>query len=221
MGNCGVGFAPAAPDRHEWLIELMEGVEDIPGTALTEGITWEWESFPEYLDALERDAAGARRRRADRPRPAARLRDGRPRRGQRAGDRRRHRRDGAHWSRRRCEPARSASPPAARRSTGPRTASWCPAPTPTSASCWASAHAIRRAGHGVFQFAPDHARVPGRRVAVDATARGRHRPAGQRQPQPARRAPRTCGARCSACSTRPTPTGCRSSPRSPAAPSAS
>jgi N-acyl-D-amino-acid deacylase len=54
MGNCGVGFAPAAPDRHEWLIELMEGVEDIPGTALTEGIQWEWESFPEYLDALDR-----------------------------------------------------------------------------------------------------------------------------------------------------------------------
>jgi len=54
MGNCGVGFAPAAPDRHEWLIELMEGVEDIPGTALSEGIEWQWESFPEYLDALER-----------------------------------------------------------------------------------------------------------------------------------------------------------------------
>jgi N-acyl-D-aspartate/D-glutamate deacylase len=54
MGNCGVGFAPAAPDRHEWLIELMEGVEDIPGTALTEGIQWEWETFPEYLDALDR-----------------------------------------------------------------------------------------------------------------------------------------------------------------------
>ncbi len=53
-GNCGVGFAPAAPDRHEWLIEMMEGVEDIPGTALTEGIRWEWESFPEYLDALDR-----------------------------------------------------------------------------------------------------------------------------------------------------------------------
>ena len=52
MGNCGVGFAPAAPDRHEWLIELMEGVEDIPGSALTEGITWGWESFPEYLDTL-------------------------------------------------------------------------------------------------------------------------------------------------------------------------
>ena len=54
MGNCGVGFAPAAPDRHEWLIGLMEGVEDIPGAALAEGIAWEWETFPEYLDALER-----------------------------------------------------------------------------------------------------------------------------------------------------------------------
>ncbi len=53
MGNCGVGFAPAAPDRHEWLIEMMEGVEDIPGAALTEGIQWEWETFPEYLDALD------------------------------------------------------------------------------------------------------------------------------------------------------------------------
>lgn len=54
MGNCGVGFAPARPDRHQWLIGLMEGVEDIPGTALAEGLTWGWESFPEYLDALEK-----------------------------------------------------------------------------------------------------------------------------------------------------------------------
>ncbi|WP_454598829.1 N-acyl-D-amino-acid deacylase family protein [Qipengyuania sp. SM2507] len=53
MGNCGVGFAPARPDQHEWLIGLMEGVEDIPGTALAEGMTWKWETFPEYLDALE------------------------------------------------------------------------------------------------------------------------------------------------------------------------
>jgi N-acyl-D-aspartate/D-glutamate deacylase len=52
MGNCGVGFAPVLPDRHGWLIELMEGVEDIPGTALHEGISWEWERFPEYLDAI-------------------------------------------------------------------------------------------------------------------------------------------------------------------------
>ncbi len=54
MGNCGVGFAPVQPDRHEWLIGLMEGVEDIPGAALSVGIDWSWESFPEYLDALER-----------------------------------------------------------------------------------------------------------------------------------------------------------------------
>ena len=53
MGNCGVGFAPVRPDAHNFLIELMEGVEDIPGSALAEGIDWKWESFPEYLDALE------------------------------------------------------------------------------------------------------------------------------------------------------------------------
>ncbi|CAB4755735.1 MAG: amidohydrolase family protein [Actinobacteria bacterium] len=52
-GNCGVGFAPAAPGNHDWLIELMEGVEDIPGTALHEGMAWDWETFPQYLDALE------------------------------------------------------------------------------------------------------------------------------------------------------------------------
>ncbi|MFN8027299.1 MAG: amidohydrolase family protein [Acidimicrobiia bacterium] len=54
LGNCGVGFAPVRGDRHEYLVQLMEGVEDIPGTALHEGITWEWETFPEYLDALAR-----------------------------------------------------------------------------------------------------------------------------------------------------------------------
>jgi len=53
MGNCGVGFAPAKPDEHEWLIGLMEGVEDIPGAALSEGIKWGWETFPEFLDYLD------------------------------------------------------------------------------------------------------------------------------------------------------------------------
>jgi N-acyl-D-amino-acid deacylase len=53
MGNCGVGFAPVAPDKHDWLIGLMEGVEDIPGAALSEGIRWGWESFPEYLEAID------------------------------------------------------------------------------------------------------------------------------------------------------------------------
>jgi N-acyl-D-amino-acid deacylase len=54
MGNCGVGFAPVRPDARRWLIELMEGVEDIPGSALSEGIQWDWETFPEFLDALEK-----------------------------------------------------------------------------------------------------------------------------------------------------------------------
>jgi N-acyl-D-aspartate/D-glutamate deacylase len=52
-GNCGVGFAPVRPGDEQWLISLMEGVEDIPGTALSEGMDWSWESFPEYLDALD------------------------------------------------------------------------------------------------------------------------------------------------------------------------
>ena len=54
MGNCGVGFAPVRPGGEGFLIELMEGVEDIPGTALHEGIAWDWESFPDYLDALDK-----------------------------------------------------------------------------------------------------------------------------------------------------------------------
>ncbi len=53
MGNCGVGFAPMHPERRQFLIELMEGVEDIPGSVLAEGVDWGWESFPEYLDRLE------------------------------------------------------------------------------------------------------------------------------------------------------------------------
>ena len=54
MGNCGVGFAPVAMGREDWLIELMESVEDIPGAALSEGIDWGWESFGGYLNALDR-----------------------------------------------------------------------------------------------------------------------------------------------------------------------
>jgi N-acyl-D-aspartate/D-glutamate deacylase len=54
FGNCGVGFAPVRPSDHERLVQLMEGVEDIPGTALHEGLPWDWESFPDYLHSLER-----------------------------------------------------------------------------------------------------------------------------------------------------------------------
>ena len=52
MGNCGVGFAPVRKADHDCLIDLMEGVEDIPGIALAEGLEWNWESFPQYLDVL-------------------------------------------------------------------------------------------------------------------------------------------------------------------------
>jgi len=53
MGNCGVGFAPVRPESRDWLIGLMEGVEDIPGAALSAGIRWDWETFPEFLDAVQ------------------------------------------------------------------------------------------------------------------------------------------------------------------------
>jgi N-acyl-D-aspartate/D-glutamate deacylase len=54
FGNCGVGFAPVRKQDRQGLIDLMEGVEDIPGIALAEGLKWDWESFPDFLDALER-----------------------------------------------------------------------------------------------------------------------------------------------------------------------
>ncbi len=53
MGNCGVGFAPCRPNDHDMLVRLMEGVEDIPGVVLTEGLKWNWETFAQFLDALE------------------------------------------------------------------------------------------------------------------------------------------------------------------------
>ena len=53
MGNCGVGFAPLRPDQHELAIKLMEGVEDIPDVVMSTGVPFNWESFPEYLDAIE------------------------------------------------------------------------------------------------------------------------------------------------------------------------
>ena len=53
LGNCGVGFAPCRPEARDMLVKLMEGVEDLPEVVLTEGLPWNWESFPEYLEALE------------------------------------------------------------------------------------------------------------------------------------------------------------------------
>jgi len=159
MGNCGVGFAPAAPDRHEWLIELMEGVEDIPGTALTEGISWDWESFEGYLDALdarsyaidvgaqvahgpvrayvmgERGAANEPATAADIEAMAAIVE-----RGLRAG--------ALGFSTSRTPIHRSKS------------GELVPGTNADADELYGIAEGLRRAGHGVFQFAPDHVDVP-------------------------------------------------------------
>ena len=93
-GNCGVGFAPVRPADHDRLIELMEGVEDIPGAALARGPPWDWQSLPRVPRRARRPPLRRRRRRPGAARRAAAPRDGRAGRRPRAGHRRRHRRDG-------------------------------------------------------------------------------------------------------------------------------
>jgi len=155
MGNCGVGFAPAAPDRHEWLIELMEGVEDIPGSALVEGITWGWESFEEYLDVLDSNRFaidvgtqvphGALRAYVMGERGAANepattddiaAMSDLVERGLRAG--------ALGFSTSRTPIHRSVS------------GELVPGTTADAAELYGIGDAMRRAGHGVFQFAPEH-----------------------------------------------------------------
>ena len=58
MGNCGVGFAPCRAADHDVLVDVMAGVEDIPGVVMVDGLPWDWETFPEYLDALEARTQG-------------------------------------------------------------------------------------------------------------------------------------------------------------------
>ncbi|MFZ6004446.1 MAG: N-acyl-D-amino-acid deacylase family protein [Actinomycetota bacterium] len=159
MGNCGVGFAPAAPDRHEWLIDLMEGVEDIPGSAMTEGITWEWTSFPEYLDAVERM-----------PRVldvGAQIAHG-PLRAFVMGDRGADNlpattADSAAMGELVTEALRAGAlgfstsrTPLHRSKAG----ELVPGTTASADELLAIGDAMARAGHGVFQFAPEHAHVP-------------------------------------------------------------
>ena len=159
MGNCGVGFAPALPERHEWLIELMEGVEDIPGSAMVEGITWEWESFPEYLDALERGshvidfgtqiAHGALRAFVMGDRGAANE--------VATAD------DIAAMSRLTEEALRagalgfSTSRTSLHRS---KSGELVPGTHAEPDELYGIADAMRRVGHGIFQFSPEHSRVP-------------------------------------------------------------
>ncbi len=159
MGNCGVGFAPAAPDRHEWLIDLMEGVEDIPGSAMTEGISWEWTSFPEYLDAVER-----------RPRVldvGAQIAHG-PLRAFVMGER-----GAANEPATEQDRAEMAALVAAALRAGAlgfstsrtplhrsKAGELVPGTDASADELLAIGDAMAEAGHGVFQFAPEHARVP-------------------------------------------------------------
>ena len=76
MGNCGVGFAPCRAEDHEVLVDVMAGVEDIPGVVMVDGLPWDWETFPEYLDALDSRQARHRRRGLPAALAAAGVRDG-------------------------------------------------------------------------------------------------------------------------------------------------
>lgn len=159
MGNCGVGFAPAAPDRHGWLIDLMEGVEDIPGSAMTEGITWEWTSFPEYLDAVERMprvldvgaqiAHGPLRAYVMGERGAANE-------PATASDRSTMATLVAEALRAGALGFSTSRTPLHRSKAG----ELVPGTTAAADELLAIGDAMAAAGHGVFQFAPDHARVP-------------------------------------------------------------
>jgi N-acyl-D-aspartate/D-glutamate deacylase len=159
MGNCGVGFAPALPDRHEWLIELMEGVEDIPGSAMVEGITWGWTTFPEYLDAIGRSPkvldVGAQvahgplrtfvmgeRGAANEPATAEEIAtmSALVEEALRAG--------ALGFSTSRTPIHRSKS------------GELVPGTTASAEELFGIGDALRRAGHGIFQFSPEHVRVP-------------------------------------------------------------
>ena len=159
MGNCGVGFAPAVPERHQWLIELMEGVEDIPGSAMVEGITWEWESFPEYLNALERKphvidfgtqiAHGALRAYVM---------------GDRGANNEVATPDDIEQMSKLTEEALRAGALGFSTSRTPlhrsKSGELVPGTSAAPDELYGIADAMKRVGHGIFQFSPEHTRVP-------------------------------------------------------------
>lgn len=159
MGNCGVGFAPSAPDQHQALIEMMESVEDIPGTALTAGLQWGWVSYPEYLDVLEQ---------MPRVMDVASQIGHCPLRVYVMGDRGVGNEpatdaDIAEMSRLTEEALRAGAfgfttsrTPIHRTKAG----DVVPGTIADERELMGIADAIRRVGRGLFQFAPDHARVP-------------------------------------------------------------
>ena len=173
MGNCGVGFAPVRPGTEDELVALMEAVEDIPGTALHEGIPWGWESFGEYLDAIDTPYSVDVGAQIPHVRPAL-LRDGRPL--LRRRHRRRHRPHGRPSARQALRRRRARlldvallRPPRQgrqRRARHPRhrPTRWWPSPRPS-----------RRLGHGTMEIISDHLDEPDE-LALDRAHRPHHRP---------------------------------------------
>lgn len=159
MGNCGVGFAPASPDRHDWLIALMEGVEDIPGSAMVEGITWQWKTYPEYLDALAAmpRAVDIGSQIAHGPLRAFVM-------GERGAANETATDDDIAMMAALVEQALDAGALGFSTSRTPihrsRDGQLVPGTKADERELLGIGEAIRRAAHGVFQFAPDHARVP-------------------------------------------------------------
>ena len=109
MGNCGVGFAPCRPEDHDVLVDVMAGVEDIPGVVMVDGLPWTWETFPEFLDALDARPTGHRCGGVPAALAAAGVRDGPARRRPRTGHRRGPGADAQAGRRGRSRPARWAS----------------------------------------------------------------------------------------------------------------
>ena len=175
-GNCGVGFAPVRSGDHQVLVELMEGVEDIPGTALHEGLSWEWESFGDFLDVLDRrhrdvDVA------AQLPHGALRLyvmgaRGAAREPATRGGDRRRWPASPARRSTR----ARSASPPRGPATTGRAAATGRRPSPPRPTSSPASPPVSDGPGKGVLQVVSDFANPGDELGAVLGMAEASGRP---------------------------------------------
>jgi len=159
MGNCGVGFAPAHPDRHQWLIELMEGVEDIPGSAMTDGIDWQWESFPEYLTSVESRSyvLDVGTQIAHGPLRAYVM-------GQRGADNLPATEDDRRRMAELVEEALRAGALGFSTSRTPlhksKSGELVPGTMVDAQELFEIADAMTRAGHGNFQFSPEHIRVP-------------------------------------------------------------
>ncbi|MFM7126347.1 MAG: N-acyl-D-amino-acid deacylase family protein, partial [Actinomycetota bacterium] len=159
MGNCGVGFAPARPERHQWLIELMEGVEDIPGSAMTDGIDWQWESFPDYLAAIEsrRYVLDVGTQIAHGPLRAYVM-------DQRGADNEPATAEDREHMAALVEEALRAGALGFSTSRTPlhrsKSGDLVPGTMVDAEELYAIADAMARAGHGNFQFSPEHVRVP-------------------------------------------------------------